>query len=198
MKAATAKDIQTNRGLWQDVAAQLRNRTMPPMESKLSEDDRLRISTWIDIRLRETACDVGTYAGASAVRRLNRREYRNTIRDILGVDFNVSEMFPNDGTGARRLRLCPAWIRTTHHYWLPYNGTRRAFSICCGSSRSLFVARVAPAIAFGWTSISNRFDPWKPGCKRRFVHKNAGSIKVSSLWNVPVRASRRRARNIFA
>ena len=30
LKAATAKDIESQRGLWRSVAAQLRNRTMPP------------------------------------------------------------------------------------------------------------------------------------------------------------------------
>src|SRR6267142_996565 len=99
LKATTIKDIESNRGLWRDVAAQLRNRTMPPVESKLTEDDRLRVSTWIDHRLRQTACLVGEYAGAVALRRLNRREYHNTVRDLLGVDYNVSELFPNDGTG---------------------------------------------------------------------------------------------------
>src|SRR6476619_5039946 len=72
---------------------------MPPVETKLSEDDRLRVAAWIDNRLRQTACAVGDFAGAVALRRLNRREYHNTIRDLLGVDFNVSELFPNDGTG---------------------------------------------------------------------------------------------------
>ncbi len=33
------------------------------------------------------------------VRRLNRRDYRNTIRDLLGVDFAVSKLFPADGSG---------------------------------------------------------------------------------------------------
>ena len=33
------------------------------------------------------------------MRRLNRREYRNTIRDLLGVDFDVAAVFPADGTG---------------------------------------------------------------------------------------------------
>ncbi|HYP14325.1 MAG TPA: DUF1587 domain-containing protein, partial [Bryobacteraceae bacterium] len=99
LKAANAKDMQANRGLWRNVAAQMRNRTMPPVESKLSEEDRLRVSSWIDNQLRETACDIGDYAGAIAVRRLNRREYRNTVRDLLGVDFNVSEIFPTDGSG---------------------------------------------------------------------------------------------------
>lgn len=99
LKANTIKDIEADRGLWKDVSAQLRNRTMPPVETKLTEDDRLRVAGWIDNRLRETACYVGEYAGAIALRRLNRREYRNTVRDLLGVDFNVSELFPTDGTG---------------------------------------------------------------------------------------------------
>lgn len=99
LKANNTKDLQSNRGLWRDVAMQLRNRTMPPVDSKLSEDDRLRVATWIDDRLRATACDAGEYAGAVALRRLNRREYHNTIRDLLGVDYNVSELFPADGTG---------------------------------------------------------------------------------------------------
>ena len=33
------------------------------------------------------------------MRRLNRREYHNTIRDLLGVDFDVTGIFPADGTG---------------------------------------------------------------------------------------------------
>ena len=99
LKAATDADVSTNRSLWRDVAAQLRNRTMPPVETKLTEGDRMRVSNWIDNRLRETACDGGEYAGAVAMRRLNRREYHNTIRDLMGIDFNVSELFPADGTG---------------------------------------------------------------------------------------------------
>ena len=99
LKAENAKGIEANRGLWRNVAAQLRNRTMPPVDSKLTEEERLRVGTWIDNRLRQTACEVGDFAGAVALRRLNRREYHNTMRDLLGVDYNVSELFPNDGTG---------------------------------------------------------------------------------------------------
>ena len=80
-------------------AAQLRNRTMPPVETRLTKDDRIRVSNGIDNRLRQTACCASEYAGAVALRRLNRREYHNTIRDLLGADFNVSGLFPNDGTG---------------------------------------------------------------------------------------------------
>jgi len=99
LKAAAAGDIQKDRGLWRSLAAQLRNRTMPPVASKLTEADRLRVSRWVEDQLRLTACVAGPYAGAGTVRRLNRREYHNTIRDLLGVDFDVTAVFPADGTG---------------------------------------------------------------------------------------------------
>ncbi|HWD98724.1 MAG TPA: DUF1592 domain-containing protein, partial [Bryobacteraceae bacterium] len=44
-------------------------------------------------------CMVGEYAGAGTIRRLNRREYRNSIRDLLGIDYDVNAEFPADGTG---------------------------------------------------------------------------------------------------
>ncbi|MFN7933888.1 MAG: DUF1592 domain-containing protein [Bryobacteraceae bacterium] len=96
LKAQSVEDIQAKRGMWRSVAAQMRNRTMPPMASKLTEDDRLRVSAWVDTLLRDTACNAGDYAGAVAPRRLNRREYKNTIRELLGVDLTVSDLFPAD------------------------------------------------------------------------------------------------------
>ena len=37
--------------------------------------------------------------GRVTMRRLNRREYANTVRDLLGVDFNPTENFPADDVG---------------------------------------------------------------------------------------------------
>jgi mono/diheme cytochrome c family protein len=100
LKAEAASDLETRRTLWRDVAVQLRNRTMPPLAaSKLLENDRLRVASWIDQRLRDTACSLGDYAGYVPPRRLNRREYRNTVRDLFGVDLAVAELFPADEAG---------------------------------------------------------------------------------------------------
>ena len=33
------------------------------------------------------------------MRRLNRVEYRNTVKDLLGVDYNTDHEFPPDDTG---------------------------------------------------------------------------------------------------
>ncbi|MBI3209879.1 MAG: DUF1592 domain-containing protein [Candidatus Solibacter usitatus] len=99
LKAASVTDVDAARGVWRNVATQLRNRTMPPVASKLSEEDRFRVSTWIGERLRQSACAVGDYAGSVTLRRLNRREYRGTLRDLLGIDFAVTDVFPADGSG---------------------------------------------------------------------------------------------------
>ncbi|MBY0506391.1 MAG: DUF1592 domain-containing protein [Bryobacteraceae bacterium] len=99
LKATTAADIQAQRGLWRNVATQITNRTMPPAPAKITEAERLAVARWIDERLRQTACDAGSFAGPALVKRLNRREYRNTIRDLLGLDLAVNEIFPADGTG---------------------------------------------------------------------------------------------------
>lgn len=99
LKAASLEDMESNRGLWRNVAAQMRNRTMPPVASKLTEEERYRIPEWIENRLRQTACNAGDFAGSAITRRLNRREYHNTIRDLLGIDFEVLGILPADGTG---------------------------------------------------------------------------------------------------
>ncbi len=56
LKSKSAREMESRRGLWRNVAAQLRNRTMPPVASKLTEADRFRIATWVDNQLRQTAC----------------------------------------------------------------------------------------------------------------------------------------------
>jgi hypothetical protein len=72
---------------------------MPQGESRLSEQERFRLVTWIEDRLRWTACHAGDFAGSVPPRRLNRREYHHTVRDLLGVDFPVSDLFPADEAG---------------------------------------------------------------------------------------------------
>ncbi len=37
--------------------------------------------------------------GRVTMRRLNRVEYRNTIRDLIGVDFDPTQDFPSDDIG---------------------------------------------------------------------------------------------------
>ncbi len=99
LKAQTSADVEKQRGVWRNVAAQLRNRTMPPVASKLTEQDRQMVAMWLDRHLQQTACSGQDYAGAVTIRRLNRRDYGNTIRDLLGVELDMTALFPEDGSG---------------------------------------------------------------------------------------------------
>ncbi len=99
LESESIADVTADRSLWRNVAMQLRNRTMPPTGPRPPERDRSRVATWIDETLRATACDLGEYAGRVVSRRLNRSEYQNTVRDLFGLQIDVAESFPVDGSG---------------------------------------------------------------------------------------------------
>ena len=99
LQSEEVSDVETRRTLWRDVATQLRNRTMPPGDARLPEADRLFVANWIETRLETTGCTTGEYAGYVGPRRLNRREYRNTVRDLLGVELEIAELFAADEAG---------------------------------------------------------------------------------------------------
>src|SRR5690606_29839192 len=58
------------------------------------------LTGWIDAELAKTGCGDGPHdPGRVTIRRLNRNEYNNTIRDLLGVDFRPADDFPSDDVG---------------------------------------------------------------------------------------------------
>ena len=86
------------RKAWEKIAELLESREMPPPKSKakLPESQREALVQWIDAQL--AGSDAGQKnPGRVTLRRLNREEYRNTIRDLLAVDFSAED-FPSDET----------------------------------------------------------------------------------------------------
>lgn len=85
--------------LWLRVLNNTRAGLMPA-EGKpgLSNDEQRTLERWIkrDVFGIDPA---HPDPGRVTVRRLNRVEYRNTIRDLLGVDYNTEVEFPPDDTG---------------------------------------------------------------------------------------------------
>src|SRR3954454_22158211 len=88
-----------NPELWWKVLKNVRAGLMPPAKKpKPTADERLRLAKWIKygaFGIDPAAPDPGRVT----LRRLNRAEYRNTIRDLMGVDFRADEEFPPDDTG---------------------------------------------------------------------------------------------------
>ncbi|MFN7291674.1 MAG: DUF1587 domain-containing protein, partial [Pirellula sp.] len=84
--------IREHESSWEQVRGVIRADAMPPPEeSQLGTEDRSRLVDWIDSALHEIDCNCEIPTPPVTLRRLNRVEYDNTIRDLLGVDFSPSE-----------------------------------------------------------------------------------------------------------
>ena len=88
-----------SRALWWKALKQLRAGFMPPQsEAQPSNEEMLRIERWIKTAVFEIDPQ-NPDPGRVTLRRLNRVEYRNTIRDLLGIDYDTAGEFPADDTG---------------------------------------------------------------------------------------------------
>ena len=84
---------------WAAVLENLRIGDMPPDDEKQPTlAEREKIMEWIDKAV--FAVDpANPDPGRVTIRRLNRAEYNNTIRDLVGVDFQPADDFPADDSG---------------------------------------------------------------------------------------------------
>jgi hypothetical protein len=84
---------------WEHVLENLRTGEMPPDEEKQPTlDEREKMMKWIDVVVFAVDPDHPD-PGRVTIRRLNRVEYNNTIRDLVGVDFQPADDFPADDSG---------------------------------------------------------------------------------------------------
>jgi hypothetical protein len=69
----------------------------PPGRPRLTSEEYEAITAWLDERLaRSTSVPE---RGRVTLRRLNRTEYNNTIRDLVGIDLRPADAFPADDIG---------------------------------------------------------------------------------------------------
>jgi mono/diheme cytochrome c family protein len=85
--------------LWLAVLKNVRAGIMPPAGKPRPTDQESRLlEDWI--KYEALGIDPkNPDPGRVTVRRLNRVEYRNTVRDLIGVDYDTSIEFPPDDTG---------------------------------------------------------------------------------------------------
>lgn len=99
-KYRTAAEIKKEREVWVRAIAQVRLGTMPPEDGEpLDAGNRQKLLSLLDKLVNSVDCVNNPNAGKVALRRLNRAEYRNTIRDLTGVDYQASDGFPGDDVG---------------------------------------------------------------------------------------------------
>jgi len=85
--------------IWEKVREKIETGAMPPDEKpQPTDDERALVLRWIESRVLKIDC-TKVDPGRVTIRRLNKTEYNNTIRDLVGVDFKPAEDFPSDDVG---------------------------------------------------------------------------------------------------
>jgi mono/diheme cytochrome c family protein len=93
-------DSVENAERWQKILNQINSGDMPPEDAV--QPDEVAKAEFLDVlantlvRARGALSDTG---GEIVMRRLNRREYKNTIRDLLGFELDVSDLPVDRGVG---------------------------------------------------------------------------------------------------
>ena len=96
----SAKTLIDDRDRWDEVVLKLRHREMPPDdEPQPAEHQRQAVAAWIARELTRIDRLTPPDPGRVTARRLNRAEYNNTVRDLLGVDTHPADDFPQDDSG---------------------------------------------------------------------------------------------------
>jgi mono/diheme cytochrome c family protein len=84
---------RAERERWAAALGRLTDGTMPPKgEPRPPEKDVKAVTVWI---AKQTEA-VRAAQGRAVLRRLNRVEYENTVRDLLGIDIDLQELLPAD------------------------------------------------------------------------------------------------------
>jgi mono/diheme cytochrome c family protein len=96
----TAASVGKDPDIWRHFLSKIRTGQMPPPGSPRPDPAAIRaVTTWITAELARQEKAVTPTAGRVTARRLNRTEYNNTIRDLLGVDTAPADDFPQDDSG---------------------------------------------------------------------------------------------------
>src|SRR2546422_6148637 len=86
--------------IWEKVVRKLRSSTMPPPNMpQPSTEDRRALLSWLETSLDQAAAAKPNPGRTDTLRRLNRTEYQNAIRDLLLLDIDTTSLLPPDESG---------------------------------------------------------------------------------------------------
>ena len=101
--------------VWEDAIRKLQGGFMPPPNAKKHPDlrDVTEVVSWLEGTLDGHAKST---AGRVPLRRLNRREYANAVRDLLALNIDAAALLPDDhhktgyDTDAALLQVSPSYV----------------------------------------------------------------------------------------
>lgn len=155
----SADSVARDPNTWEKMLGKLRTGEMPPPEDPRPHPETLAaVTAWIERELERVDRLAPPEPGRITIRRLNRTEYNNTIRDLLGVDARPADEFPQDDAG------------------YGFDNIADVLSISPVLMERYVIAaeRIARLAVFGP-------EPMKPTLER----KNSGPRKVVEITHVP-------------
>jgi len=116
-----------SRGKWREVVNVLNGHEMPPKKAK--QPTPKEVAAVVDWITEQTVkAEFAKRESAVVLRRLNRDEYRNTIRDLVGVDVDVSG-FPQDPAAGGFDNVGAALTMSPLHVETYLNAARRILDL---------------------------------------------------------------------
>ena len=85
---------------WEKILRMTRGGEMPPPQRKTqpSDEERTSFAGWLRASL-DARAEAAPDPGRATIRRLNRAEYANSVRDLLNLDVDLTEKLPADDSG---------------------------------------------------------------------------------------------------
>lgn len=88
-----------NQRLWEAILKSVDMGDMPPADKKqLTQEEKAMLISWLESSLDDYG-ERNPNPGRSTIRRLNRYEYANSVRDLLALDIDISSWLPGDDSG---------------------------------------------------------------------------------------------------
>ena len=99
LETADLGDVSADAETWEKVVRKLHGGLMPPPGAP--RPDRTTSEafvSWLETQLDRAAAAQPNPGRTETFHRLNRAEYRNAVRDLLGLDIDVASLLPADGS----------------------------------------------------------------------------------------------------
>ena len=117
LSLADAEHVFNSMETWEKVIVQLRSRSMPPPGRRRPDNSTYdAVASWLETELDRAAAARPNPGRPADLHRLNRTEYANAVRDLLGVEIDGTSMLPPDeqsqgfDTNADALTVVPALL----------------------------------------------------------------------------------------
>jgi mono/diheme cytochrome c family protein len=117
LEDADAVDVFKSAETWEKVIVKLRSRSMPPPGIPRPDNATYNaVANWLESEIDRAAATHVNPGRSASLHRLNRTEYANAVRDLIGVDVDAEAMLPPDAqafgfdTNAEALAMEPALL----------------------------------------------------------------------------------------